>query len=370
VKRLIALIIALAVVVAVAAFAVDDNAATVGGTAITTNQLNDQVTAVAGDPAVLCLLGGQATSVEGAGGQGTVSMTFVDAWLQRMITATALRRLAGAEGISLTADDLSFGRTAFTQQVSQGVQQGCAGQATAAQAEAGIPASVRQAQVQLLALESAIEAHLAGAGLGLADIARYLAAHPGRFKQVCFRQIPSPSGADASAISAAINAGTSPAAAAPAHQGVLEGSPVCTAAGPDPETQSLAQALAGVTPGRATQPLTLTLTSGEQVPVVLVLESSRPASAAQAAAGVRLLVTQAGATKLSRALARQTRNSSVWVNPQYGRWSPAAASVVPPTSPCRVDVPNPAANAPAQGPASATSLSCALRSLRSTSGSR
>ena len=63
-----------------------------------------------------------------------------------------------------------------------------------------------------------------------------------------------------------------------------------------------------------------------------------------ALAEVKLAVQSSGAPKAHTAVINAEKRANVTINARYGTWTPKALAVLPPTSPDRLDVLNPAAN--------------------------
>ena len=86
--------------------------------------------------------------------------------------------------------------------------------------------------------------------------------------------------------------------------------------------------------------------------LLLQITSRTPTPYSQAQAAVANAVQQAGSAATQKALTADERRSSVSVNPRYGVWVPANASVLTPLTPEPTDVLNATANVGRVAPAS------------------
>src|SRR5580704_11353421 len=214
-KRFLVLLVVLAGGLAWAAFSVPSNAATVNGSAISQQDLNSDVSAIASSAYYQCYLNSeeylssegsqQAPAVVGAGtGQDagdhpTATSAFVASYLETDIGHELLLQLAAERHVTVTQDDLVTAKSNLTGQITevmsailqtqegQNVQYGCSltGQAlTGQQVLDSMPASFVDEQVRFVAQASALE-DLAGVGSSESDLQNYFSAHSAQFDTAC-----------------------------------------------------------------------------------------------------------------------------------------------------------------------------------------
>jgi len=378
-KRLLVLLVVLAGGVAWAAFSVPSNAATVNGSAITQQDLNSDVNAIANSAYYQCYLNSeeylssqgsaQSPPVLGAGtGQyagdhPTATTAFVASYLETDIGHQLLLQLANERNVNVTQSDLVTARSNFTGQISevmseilqtpegQNVQYGCSltGQAlTGQQVLDTMPVSFVDQQVQFVAEASALEEDLAGVGSSDADLQNYFSAHGAKFDTACLSAAVYSSESAAQAGAAQVAAGT-PFATVAAGTSASGGGAVGCDVLSDLITKLPAEAdLKNLATGVVSAPV-----NDNGTYVLLEITSRTPTPYSKAKTAVENAVQQAGATATQERLAALERRSSVSVNPQYGVWVPVNASVLPPFTPNPSDILNPSANVPAAAPAAA-----------------
>ena len=388
-KRFLVLLVVLAGGLAWAAFSVPSNAATVNGSAISQQDLNSDVSAIANSAYYQCYLNSeeylssegseQAPSVLGAGtGQyagdhPTATSAFVASYLETDIGHQLLLQLAGERNVHVTQSGLVTARSNLTGQISevmseilqtqegQNVQYGCSltGQAlTGQQVLDSLPASFVDQQVQFVAEASALEEDQAGVGSSDTDLQNYFSAHSARFDTACLSAAVYSSESAAQAGAAQVASGTpfaTVAAGTSASGGGALGcdvlSDLITKLPSDADLKSLAT-------GVVSAPV-----DDNGTYVLLEITSRTPTAYSKAKTAVENAVQQAGATVTQKALASVEHRSSVSVNPQYGVWVPANASVLPPLTPDPTDVLNAVANEP---PGAAASASASASSIPSS----
>jgi hypothetical protein len=376
-KRLLVLLVVLAGGVAWAAFSVPSNAATVNGSAITQQDLNSDVNAIANSAYYRCYLNSeeylssqgsaQSPPVVGAGtGQyagdhPTATTAFVASYLETDIGHQLLLQLANERNVNVTQSDLVTARSNLTGQISevmseilqtpegQNVQYGCSltGQAlTGQQVLDTMPASFVDQQVQFVAEASALEEDLAGVGSSDADLQSYFSAHGAQFDTACLSAAVYSSESAAQAGAAQVASGTPFATVAAGTSASGGGALGCDVLS-DLVTKLPAEAdLKNLATGVVSAPV-----DDNGTYVLLEITSRTPTPYSKAKAAVENAVQQAGATATQKRLASLERRSSVSVNPQYGVWVPVNASVLTPFTPHPSDVLNPSANVPAAVPA-------------------
>ena len=376
-KRLLVLLVVLAGGLAWAAFSVPSNAAVVNGSAITQQDLNSDVSAIADSADYQCYLNSeeylssegsaQSPPVLGAGtGQypgdhPTATTAFVASYLETDIGHQLLLQLADERHVNVTQSDLVTARSDLTGQISevmseilqtpqgQNVRYGCSltGQAlTGQQVLDSMPTSFVDQQVQFVAEASGLEEDLAGVGSSDADLQNYFSAHSGRFDTACLTAAVFSSESAAQAGAAQVASGTpfaTVAAGTSASGGGALGcdvlSDLVTKLPPAADLKSLAT-------GVVSAPV-----DDNGTYVLLEITSRTPTAYSKAKTAVENAVQQAGATTTQKRLASLEHHSSVSVNPQYGVWVPVNASVLTPLSPNPSDVLNASANVPAALPA-------------------
>jgi hypothetical protein len=372
-KRFLVLLVVLAGGLAWAAFSVPSNAATVNGSAISQQDLNSDVSAIANSAYYQCYLNSeeylssegseQAPSVLGAGtGQyagdhPTATSAFVASYLETDIGHQLLLQLAGERNVHVTQSGLVTARSNLTGQISevmseilqtqegQNVQYGCSltGQAlTGQQVLDSLPASFVDQQVQFVAEASALEEDQAGVGSSDTDLQNYFSAHSAQFDTACLTAAVFSSESAAQAGAAQVASGTpfaTVAAGTSASGGGALGcdvlSDLITKLPSDADLKSLAT-------GVVSAPL-----DDNGTYVLLEITSRTPTAYSKAKTDVENAVQEAGATATQKSLTSVERRSSVSVNPQYGVWVPVNASVLTPFTPDPTDVLNASANVPA-----------------------
>ena len=178
-------------------------AASVNGTTIQISTLNDQLRAFETTQAGACLLtieaAGSAVQVRGQGAQGTYNMTFAGSVLHQGVSNILYEQYAADQHITVTpaqtaaakSEVESFLDGSISTQLSQadpaGQQSYCqtnTGQAvTGAEVLAGLPPSLRDAQIQSQAIEDRLLAR--GANVTAADIFAYYVKNPTQFTGAC-----------------------------------------------------------------------------------------------------------------------------------------------------------------------------------------
>ncbi len=382
-KWLLVLLVLLAGGVAAAALTVPSNAATVNGSAISQQDLNSDVSAIAGSAYYQCYLNSQEyVSTNGsealppvlgagvgqyAGDHPTATTAFVANYLETKIGHQLLLQAAAARHVTVTSAELVTARADLTTQISevmseilqtqqgQNVRYGCSvtGQAlTGNEVLETLPSSFVDEQVQFVATATAFQEDLAGVGSSDADLEAYFDAHRAQFDKAC--------------LTAAVF--SSQTAAQEAAASVSFGTPFATVAGNTSSSGGGAQGcdvlsdLVSKLPPEAD--LQRLATGAVSAPVddngtylLLQITSRSPLPYSTAKAAVADAVQSAGSTATQKALTAVERRATVSLNPQYGVWVPADASVLTPFTPEPTDVLNVAANEPVGTAASAASSS-------------
>jgi hypothetical protein len=376
VKWLLVLLVALGGGLAAAALTVPTNAAVVNGTAISQATLNGDVSAIADSAEYQCYLNSQEylssqgqrqlPPVTGAGkGQNasdhpTATSAFTANYLDTEVGHQLIQELADERGITVTGADLAQARQDLTTQISgvmSGILQTPQGQDPAYSCTATgqpltgeevlrtMPASFVDQQVQFVATAAALQEDLAGVGSSTADLERYYAANRRQFDTMCFDAAIFSSEAAASTAAAGVQFGTpfSQATSGAVQQGTIPCAPVAAIASQIPT--SVAN-LESVAVGKASNPIAVGTSQGGSGAEFLVVSptkrTSTPFSSARSA--VVAVVERAGSKATSAALSQAERRASVSVDPRYGTWVAATASVFVPFAPAQTDVLNPTAN--------------------------
>jgi len=341
-----------AVVVTLMAIQVPANAAVVNGTSITQATLNADLSAIANSPDYQCYLNanqavlsnGQSTlpPIHGAGGNtGAYSMPFVIHTLDQSITEQVVFQLAAERNTVITTADTANAKTDLTSAINStlsavtGSQFACQG-VTADSIYASLPPSFVDDIVHVQAASEAIASSEPGSGVTTADIQRYFDAHRKALATTCVTLIPSSTQAAAQQIVDQVHSGTDfgtlAAQAGNAQQG-------CSNAAASQVIADVADVPVGEISGVINYP-----SSGQYL--VVQVNQRTPASLPAAANVVRGLLLQHGQPGAEAAILAATHRAEVAVNPQYGRWTPASATIgiVEPLTPPASSVLNPAAN--------------------------
>jgi hypothetical protein len=376
-KRFLLLLVVLAGGVAWAAFSVPSNAATVNGSAISQQDLNSDVSAIANSSYYQCYLNSEEyLSSEGsaqsppvigagtgqyAGDHPTATTAFVASYLETDIGHELLLQLADERNVNVTPSDLVTARSNLTGQISevmseilqtpegQNIRYGCSltGQPlTGQQVLDSLPASFVDQQVQFVAEASALEEDLAGVGSSDADLQNYFSAHSAKFDTACLSAAVYSSESAAQAGAAQVASGT-PFATVAAGTSANGGGALGCGVLADLITKLPAEAdLNNLATGAVSAPI-----DDNGTYVLLQITSRTPTAYSKAKTAVENAVQQAGATVTQKRLTSLERRSAVSVNPQYGVWVPVNASVLTPLAPNPSDVLNASANVPGAVPA-------------------
>ncbi len=364
-KRLIAALVVVAGGIAGAAFGLPVDAANVNGQAITQDQLNRDLSAIASSPAYQCVLnativsqsGGQASLPPVTGvGSGTYNMAFVGYWLSEMIDRTLVEQLAQAHHATFTTTSLNDARNELLSSMQDtlsrvsGTQDACPVSPSAVLSS--LPASLQDELVRSQASVDALLASGSGRSVGQGALERYFAVHRSSFDTLCVSGILVASQTTAEQLRSQIESGTSFGAVARANSldtasAARGGSLGCFRASPN--DSGVYQAVSSLAVGQVTQPLQ----SDQGAYVLLQLTARRPATFSQVRAAVLAAVLALGDRQASALVGRAARRAEVSVNPSYGHWIAAQATrgVLPPPSPPPTSLLSPAANQASVGTA-------------------
>jgi parvulin-like peptidyl-prolyl isomerase len=359
VKRLVSAISVIVLLVVAGGLAsacqVTPPAASINGTTIPMGTLNSQLGAYETTQAGACLLtieaAGSAVQVRGQGGQGTFDVNFVDGILHQGVSNILYEQYAADQHIQVTPAQVSTAKSevesfldgSISTQLSQanavGQQSYCqtsTGQAvTGAQVLAGLPTSLRNAQIQSQAIEDQLLAR--GATITAADILAYYAQHPNQFKGACVSAIESDTQAHANALLAQIAGGAAFASVAKANSLDQTSAPNGGALGCNFTVASVEQELqvSSLTVGAPVGPVQQAATGAW---VIFEVTGEVTQSLADATPTIRqdLLRSSANQTRVANEVKRFARHSSISVDPRYGSWT--IARIVPPPGPGAQDL--------------------------------
>lgn len=361
-KRFLVLLLVVAAVVAVAAFNVPSEAASVNGSGISQQSLDADLSAIAGSTGYQCylgadlLLGGATTSpfpVYGAGASttdpATYNTTFAKYWLTEMLSDELVAQVAAARHVVVTPADLALGRLTLGAQIT-GVfseyasESGGSCGTTGTALLASLPASFRNEQIQAQAERDALLAHEAGYGLGTALLARYFAVHQAAFDTECVSYVLFSSATDATAARAKIEAGT------PIAQTGTLTSIGCAIRS---SITSLPSSVTSLAVGKVSAPVS----AGTGKYALLEVTSRKGTAFVTAKAAVEQAVLTAGTTKANALLEAANRRAQVTADPRYGRVKPGTVALLSPASPPAASVLDPVANLPAASSSEGSSAS-------------
>ncbi len=362
-KRFIIALIVLAGGLAAAAFAIPTNAATVNGTAITQDQVNSDVTAIANSKPYQCFLnaegylqsGGQSlpAPVDGAGStpaaalHPTASTAFVAPYVDTEISHVTVIQIAAKRGITVSTKEVKQAETELKREISQTMTSvaqdtqdprvtcGASTPLTGDVVLKSMPTSFVHELATFDATVGALEDSLAGAN-DPATIKAYFNANRSKFDTACFSDAEYSSQSAAQAAAQQVSTGTPFAQVAAAASGGPQGCQIL---------YGIANELSSVIDLNSL-PLNTVSEPFDYGGTYLLLEmTSRTATPfAQAKSSVVAALKQSGAQAAEKLLEAVEKRESIQVNPAYGTWVATAGQVAVPTTPPVSDVLNPAAN--------------------------
>jgi parvulin-like peptidyl-prolyl isomerase len=330
---------------------VTPTAASVGDASISTATLNSQLHTVETTSAGGCLFqlevsGANAVAPQGDGGSGTYSIEFANRILNVQVGNLLAQQYAASLGITITPADLSTAQSDFEStldgEISQQVEdaqsagtvsyceQSSGQNLTGAELLAGLPASLRQAEIHNQAIDEKLLAR--GAALSPAAIDRFYQANLDQFTGVCVSQIATKTQAQAQAVVAQLQGGASFAALAKSESIDIQNSANGGSLGCDFTRSEVEQQLevSTITVGKPLAPIENTST-GQWLVFEVTNQTVEPVSAAATVIRQELLQATANVNRVSRELVRFARTTDVSVNPQYGTWQ--GLTIVPPVGP-------------------------------------
>jgi len=349
-RALLSLVVVVAAVVAVAAFDVPSNAATVNGVGISRATLNSDLGVISATPTYQCYLAASLAlrsqnlvSLPAVGGSGlgqTVTTRFADYWLSTLVNDELIEQLAAARHLRVNAADLVAGRADLVNSISgtlTAVAQ-AAGQPAVCAPDGNavlraVPADFADRLARAQAVGDVILANAAGYGLGAAQLSSFYATHRSDFDVICLSAIATASLASANALRAEIEGGASFPLVAEANStdaaSAAQGGAIGCFAPTDPAYASVTHDVAGLAVGTVSAPQS---SSGSYV--LLEVTARRPTSLRAAGDSVRQAVLAAGATAAGKELQRSTKRATVTIDPRYGNWvGGTTIAVRPPASP-------------------------------------
>jgi hypothetical protein len=345
---IVAVLAVLATGAATSACNIAPSAASVNNDAISVSSLNTELNGLTSTSAGQCLLSldfPQALDLtgQGAGGPGTYDSGFAGLVLGNDVDNLLASQYMSGLHARVAPKDLTLAESTFTTildgAISAQSQQAAAvgGTGGCMQANgspftgktllADLPAGVRQTEVANQAVEQYLLAR--GADLSDAAVLAYYTANPTQFVEDCVSVIQTTAQATATTAFNSLKAGTSFTSAAATAAADPAGSARSGQAGclSEASLQSQLQ-LTSVAVGQPVGPI-----QSNGTWEVFVVTSQTPVSIDQAAASIRLILTQATANqqRVSKEVLSFARTSSVDINPQYGTW--AGTAVKAPTPP-------------------------------------
>jgi hypothetical protein len=379
VKRLLVLLVLLAGGLAAAALTVPSNAATVNGTSISQQDLNADVSAIAGSAYYQCYLNSQeylssdgseelppvvgAGTGQYAGDHPTATSAFVANYLETDIGHQLVLQLASERKVSVTPAELTTARASLTEQISgvmseilqtqqgQNVRYSCSvtGQAlTGADVLRTLPSSFVDEQVQFVATATALQEDLAGVGSSPADLQAYFEAHQARFDTACLTAAVFTTEEAAQSAAASVASGT-PFSTVASNTASSGGGALGCDVLSDLESRLPSDAGLG---SLATGAVSAPVDDNGTYYLLFQITSRTPTPYSKAQAAVAAAVQEAGSAATQKAVTAAERRSTVSLNPQYGVWVPVNASVLTPLTPEPSDVLNATANVGRSAPAS------------------
>ena len=371
---------AVAAVVGVAAYFVPSNAASVNGTAISRQALNDDLGAIASSPTYQCYLQAQlelagqnasdlfpvtgAGKLTGTGSPPTYNNSFVRFWLSQMSDEVLVSQLLAARHVPVTPADLAFGKISLTRQITAVLGQlqsesGASCGVTATGLLGSLPPSFVNEQVQFQASQDLLSVHLAGFSLSTNSLERYYRLHSAEFDTECISYVGYGSKDAAGTARSQIEGGTPIANTGTVTQ---------IGCGPQIAITSLPATVVKLPVGSLSQPVS----EGTGAKYALLFVTARKATPfARARTTVAQVLLDAGSARTEAVLKVAGARADVAADPRYGLVRPATVDLAAPASPATSFVPDPCGQPPARpaGPVGEGSLDVGGR-LRHSRGLR
>ncbi len=332
-KRLVCLLVVVAAAVALAGFYLPSSAATVGGTSISRQSLDSDLSAIAGSPDYTCFLSeerqltsGKTLPFLGAGTPdvkgGIYDSTFVDDWLASMITTQIDAEVLAGHRLHVTPADLVIARRVLADRITQVLDQyarvvgspspGCGGNGRTVLST--LPGWFVREQTGEEADQIVLDARAAGAGLSQPALMGYFVSHRRSFDRDCLALVLVRTKSAAAGVEAALARGTSFAQEAAAvsvtsSSAARGGSVGCGFVG----DTFLATAVDHLGVGGTTTPVHV---QGAYWIVRLTSRSTVPFATARSS--VVTAIIHAGQRRADAELTAALRGVSVGVDPRYG----------------------------------------------------
>lgn len=362
-KRLVAFVVVVAVGVVLAGLFVPSPAATVGTSSISRQALNSDLSAIASSSDYTCFLGEErelsGRSVVPVLGAGTASAkggvydtTFVDDWLDSMITDRVAAQVAGSHRLALSAGDVSTGKAVLSRRITDVLDEfasesgagapGCGGSGPTVLAS--LPPWFVTQQSRNEAYQALLDARAAGTGLSGTAMTGYFHAHHVAFAKDCLSVIVVQSKKAAKTVESALAGGTSFAQEAGTASVTKTTAARGGAAGCGTLAGSfLSSEVAKLAVGQTSAPF-----SGEGVYWVVQLTGRTPVSFASVRSTVVTSIVDAGQQRADTELTAALRHTAVTVDPRYGGTAARRVTlIVPPKSPSAATLLSPSADQPA-----------------------
>jgi hypothetical protein len=272
----------------------------------------------------------------------------VATYLDTEVGHQLVTQLADQRHVEVTSEQLAQAKSDYENQITGVMGQAAQSQnprytcgsptaLTGAEVLSTLPASFVDQQVQFFATANSLQEDLSGVGSSEADLQGYFEQHQSEFDTACWTAAVYTSVSDANA--ALAQAQTTPFAdvAKQATQGGAQRcEPLPAIAAMLPSTFKLDQLPVG------TVSFPIAFSTSEYVLVQITSRNSSTYDAVKSF--VAQVVLNKGGTKIQEAVQRTERHATVTIDPRYGVWVPASASVLVPFTPEITDVLNPAAN--------------------------
>ncbi len=333
-----------------AACTVTPTAAWTNGDTIAVSTLNEELSALSGTAAGQCLLELQNPQLVnysgvGIGGPGTYATAFAGSVLSNQIGNLLAVQFAARHGVTVDNAALATAEGDYAAlldgEISANLQQtSSVGSASAcqnpdgsaltgAQLLAGLPPSVRTAQIRNQAVDDALLAR--GADLSDRAVLAYYEANPSQFTVDCVSVIATDTQTHADQLVTRLQQGASFAAVARTDSLDTQTAPNGGQLGCSFTQSRVEQALqlTSVPVGRPIAPVQAS--SGQWLIYEVTNQSVQPVTAVAGTIRQELLRANANVARVSTELVGFARRSDISVNPQYGTW--AGLHIAPPRTP-------------------------------------
>lgn len=360
-RRLVAIVVLLALSAGAAACTTSPAAATVDGTAIGKDTLNTQLTTIASSVDAQCVFAAEfapTAPVHGAG-TGTVSSAVAAAELDNLVLERLLGDYLARHHRALTAADVAAAHTDLAVDVNNSLvsdeQSGAVPPACAslsANPVTNLPSAYAADVSRFLALQEQFRALVGHVDISTAGVARYYQAHPSDFREACLQLVVADTQSAAQTIHAAIAGGQSFTVAASGSGANTQITPpggqlACQL--PTVITDTFGSGDSGLiyaaSPGQLLAPMSwVDPRTGSTYWLVVRVSKSTQAPLSQVSSDIRQQLLSHTDTAAATALSSLVRRANVHVDPRYGRWTATTSGLRPPVPPPSRDVLDPAVN--------------------------